>query len=328
MIIPDVTQDKIREALKIFDRKYRNSPEFTGWEHRGTQRYAIVDGGRLYPPKMIISLAAGIRRSEFSGGYQSNSYLAKRGFRIIDLLKDDLKEVKDASHADQAREKDGEGIGELSKEDEALPGDKEYLKLTLELYSLQIKQPRYNHLTATRMLPRNGIYFFFEKGEKVGQGVERIVRVGTHYADERFRGRIRQHYGNRSSLKGNKNASVFRKHIGGALLRRDNPQDDRLKEWLNQGGQSYPEVEKKVSKCLRNNFTFCCFNMEGKEERLEFEKGIIALLAIHPLGRPSAEWLGRHAYDERIGYSGLWNTQQLDAEPLNEEQMEYMKRFV
>jgi hypothetical protein len=53
-----------------------------------------------------------------------------------------------------------------------------------------------------------------------------------------------------------------------------------------------------------------------------------ALLAKHPLGRPSAGWLGQHAYDEKIGRSGLWNTQQLNAEPLNEEQVDDLKRFV
>ena len=326
MVIPDVSQNKIKEALEIFDRKYRNTPEFTGWENKGTQRYAIVHAGKFYPPKMVISLAAGIRRSEFSGGHQSNSYLRKLGFAVVDMQEDDLQAAKAASLTEQTREKTGEGAGALSREDEALSRNKEYLKLTLELYSFQIKRPRYNYLTATRALPRNGIYFFFEKGEKVDQGFERIVRVGTHNADERFRGRIRQHYGNRSSLRGNKNASVFRKHVGGALLRRDNPLDYRLKEWLRQGGQSYAEVETRVSECLRSNFTFCCFNVEGKEARLKFEKGIIALLARHPLGRPSAEWLGRHANDARIGRSGLWNTQQLDAEPLNEEQVEYMKR--
>ncbi len=328
MAIPSVPKEKIAEALKTFDRKYRNSPEFTGWENRGTQRYAVVDAGKLYPPKMIISLAAGIRRSEFSGGYQSNSYLRKLGFVVVDLHEDDVQTARSASIGEQAREKAGEDIGELKKEDEALTGDKKYLKLTLELYSFQINRPRYNYQTAGRVLPRNGIYFFFEKGEKVDQDVERIVRVGTHNADERFRGRIRQHYGNRSSLKGNKNASVFRKHVGGALLRRDDPWDYRLKEWLKQGGNSYPNIEKRVSKCLRSNFTFCCFNVEDKEERLRFEKGIIALLAKHPLGRPSAEWLGRYAYDVRIGYSGLWNTQQVDAEPLDEEQVEYLKRLV
>jgi len=41
MVIPGVAQGKIAEALITFDRKHRNTPEFTGWENKGTQRYAI-----------------------------------------------------------------------------------------------------------------------------------------------------------------------------------------------------------------------------------------------------------------------------------------------
>jgi len=327
MVIPSVSKGIIVEALKTFDRQFRNTPEFAGWENKGTQRYAIAYNGKLYPPKMIISLAAGIRRSEFSGGDQSNSYLKKFGFTIVDLHKDDVQAAKAASLPDRTREDAGGDIDGYDKQDEALTGVKEYLKLTLELYSFQIKWPRYNYLTAGRELPRNGIYFFFEKSEKVDQKVERIVRVGTHKADERFRGRIRQHYGNRNSLMGNGNASVFRKHIGGALLRRDKLHDERLGEWLKQGGRTFPEIEARVSGCLRNTFTFCCFPVEGQAERLLLERGLIALLAKHPLGRPSADWLGKYAHEQKIGRSGLWNSQQLDAEPLSQEQMEYMKRY-
>lgn len=325
MVIPVVTKGEIAEALKTFDRQYRNSLEFIGWENRGTQRYALVFKSKLYPPKMIISLAAGIKRSEFSGGEQSNSYLRKFGFTVVDMHKDDVKAAMDVSLSERAQENTGGDIADYDKEDETLTGDRGSLKLTIELYSFQIKRPRYNYLTAGRDLPRNGIYFFFEKGEKVDQGVERIVRVGTHKADNRFRGRIRQHYGNRNSIMGNKNTSVFRKHVGGALLRKDNPRDERLEEWLKQGGRSFPEIEARVSVCLRNNFTFCCFSVDGREERLKFERGIIALLAKHPLGRPSADWLGKYAYEQKIGRSGLWNTQQLDAEPLSLEQFEQLK---
>ncbi len=68
MTIPDVSQVTIASALKTFDIKYRNTPEWLGWERKGTQRYAIVYQGKLYPPKMVISLATGMKRSEFSGG--------------------------------------------------------------------------------------------------------------------------------------------------------------------------------------------------------------------------------------------------------------------
>ena len=42
MVIPGVAQAKIAEAIKTFDRKHRNKPAFNSWEHKGTQRYAIV----------------------------------------------------------------------------------------------------------------------------------------------------------------------------------------------------------------------------------------------------------------------------------------------
>ena len=48
----------------------------------------------------------------------------------------------------------------------------------------------------------------------------------------------------------------------------------------------------------------------------------------HWAGPLRVGWVGQHAYDEKIGRSGLWNTQQLDAEPLNEEQVDDLKRFV
>jgi hypothetical protein len=67
-------------------------------------------------------------------------------------------------------------------------------------------------------LPENGISFFYEIGEPDG----RIVRVGTHRVDGRFRKRVRLHYG------GNKDASVFQMHVGGALMLRDWPNDPRL----------------------------------------------------------------------------------------------------
>ena len=43
------------------------------------------------------------------------------------------------------------------------------------------------------------------------------------------------------------NGSVFRKNLGGALLRKKDPPDPRLTEWLRQGGESFPELEEEVS---------------------------------------------------------------------------------
>jgi hypothetical protein len=58
-------------------------------------------------------------------------------------------------------------------------------------------------------------------------------------------------YGHVFSLRGNKNGSVFRKHLGGALMRRMDTSDERIGPWLLQGGPSFPDVEESVSRLLR-----------------------------------------------------------------------------
>ena len=73
--------------------------------------------------------------------------------------------------------------------------------------------------------PHRGVYFFFEKGEKRRDGVTaRVVRVGTHALDPGGRGklwnRLRLHRGPLSG-GGDHRSSIFRKHVGGALLDRD-----------------------------------------------------------------------------------------------------------
>jgi len=182
-----------------------------------------------------------------------------------------------------------------------------------------------NHTIKRDQLPSSGIYLFFEKGETVhidGKIHDRFVRVGTHNKDGNFPGRIRQHYGNKGNLMGNKNGSVFRKHLGGAIMRRENPNDPRLHKWLKQMGLSYADVEEKVSRTLRENFTFICFPVDTKEERLSLESGLISLLAQYPLGHPSEEWLGRFAYSPVIQSTGLWNTNETDKKPLDKSQLE------
>ena len=204
-------------------------------------------------------------------------------------------------------------------------------QITIEVYSMLSRLPKHNHHTPKKELPVNGIYIFYEKGEICSLGeskTDRIVRVGTHKSDGRFPGRIRQHYGQVNSLRGNKNSSVFRKHIGSALISRTNRDDPRLKDWIEQGEPGTSEIEELVSVELRNNFTFVCFPVDTKEERLSLESGLIALLSQFPLGQPSDNWLGKYAARPEIGNSGLWNTQHISSTPLSMIQLERLKRLV
>jgi len=66
-----------------------------------------------------------------------------------------------------------------------------------KIYSLLEKLPLFNYSYELKYLPKNGIYFFYEDGEQCeicGKITDRIVRVGTHRANDRFRDRISNHY--------------------------------------------------------------------------------------------------------------------------------------
>lgn len=96
---------------------------------------------------------------------------------------------------------------------------------------------------------------------------ERVVYVGAHTTDGNFRSRIRQHYGPLGTLGGSRGASAFRKYLDGVLLRRTDPDDPRFRDWLAEVGK-LAAVEPGVSRLLRENFTFVCFPVGDKRERV------------------------------------------------------------
>jgi 5-methylcytosine-specific restriction protein A len=84
-MIKAVSKERIDKALQEFDRKLRSKRDWQGWENNLAHRYAVHEGGNLYPAKKIVSLATGIAVGDFSGGHPTNSYLKKRGFTIVEL---------------------------------------------------------------------------------------------------------------------------------------------------------------------------------------------------------------------------------------------------
>lgn len=161
-------------------------------------------------------------------------------------------------------------------------------------------------------LPRNGIYLLFERGE-TGHGGERIVRVGTHTGADNLCPRLHEHF-----LTENKDRSIFRKHIGRALLARD--ADPFLPSWnvdLTQrknreryGGtidlEYQARIESAVSGYIRENFSFIAFEAEDKQERLALESKLISTLSICDECHASKGWLGHQAPNAKIRESGLW----------------------
>ena len=173
-------------------------------------------------------------------------------------------------------------------------------------------------------LPQNGIYFFYEAGEVCSHtGKSRVVRVGTHGERATLRKRLRQHY------RLNREGSVFRKHLGTALLKRKGLLDEEITEW--RKGRKSPRwsdfkgTEDEVSRLLRSNFFLRVVTVDNFEEREVLEEKLIASLAACPQCRPSEGWLGRFAWSERVRRSGLWNSNYVYSE--NRMDVSDLERF-
>ncbi|MCG2644297.1 MULTISPECIES: AAA family ATPase [Bradyrhizobium] len=98
MPLPEVTPERIEDALIQFDREDRTLPKWQDWEQNGNFKHAIARNGLLYPVKEIVSAATGVPSSDFSGGPEANNYLRKLGFRIEPLRLPSESEVRAALH--------------------------------------------------------------------------------------------------------------------------------------------------------------------------------------------------------------------------------------
>jgi hypothetical protein len=100
---------------------------------------------------------------------------------------------------------------------------------------------RLRECTGRSGCPPHGLYFFYEGGEDRADGSGRVVRVGTHALTTTSKatlwGRLRQHRGHLTGSDpggGDHRASVFRRHVGAALIRRDGRPGDLLASWLDR----------------------------------------------------------------------------------------------
>jgi len=199
-----------------------------------------------------------------------------------------------------------------------------------ELHALLHSAERHLFPFDSKVIPKNGIYLLFEKGEK-GHGAERIVRIGTHTGRNQLRSRLHQHF-----LKENKDRSIFRKNIGRAILNKAN--DPFLEQWewdltSTESRKKYPscltstrqaEVEAQVSDCIRKHFSFVVFEVQDKERRLELESRLISTVSRCTCCKPSEAWLGLHSPKKKIRESGLWLVNELYKDPLREEDWEFL----
>jgi hypothetical protein len=183
------------------------------------------------------------------------------------------------------------------------------------------------------------LHFFREPGQYRTPNPDRlrIVRVGTHAVSANSKStlwnRLRTHLGTRRG-GGNHRGSIFRLHVGAALLARDGLP---LPTW--GIGSTAPgevrndaavkaaeaECEQRVSAYI-GAMSVLWINVPDEpgptSMRARIEQNAIALLSNQcvPLEAATADWLGHHSPRLEIRQSSLWN--------LNHVRQPYDPRFL
>ena len=186
---------------------------------------------------------------------------------------------------------------------------------------------RSNYQFHRNMIPLNGVYVFFEKGE-FSHGGDRIVRVGTHTGNNQLRSRLTQHL-----VKENKDRSIFRKNIGRAYLEK-NKDDELLKMWnidmtpkkaRENPGNYVPSkikrIEELVSTYMHDNLSFSVIEVVDKSERMKLESKLISTISWCNICKPSSKWLGNFSPKPKISKSGLWLENELYKEPFTDAEV-------
>ncbi|WP_302083867.1 hypothetical protein [Salinibaculum rarum] len=182
--------------------------------------------------------------------------------------------------------------------------------------------------------PERGVYFFFspDTDPEAPACNWRVTRVGTiglrEGSNNTLWTRLRRHrgpIGGQYEGGGNHRGSVFRKHVGHALLNRYNL-DDECDTW-GEGYATPPElrreeqaVEELVSSYVRDlPFIIVAVpDATGQDsDRGYIESNTIGLLsnyADEAVDRRKDHWLGHDSHREEIADSGLWNVRHVGEE--------------
>jgi len=199
--------------------------------------------------------------------------------------------------------------------------------------------------------PRRGVYFFFEPGEErsTGPGL-RVVRVGTHALKPGSKStlwqRLRTHrgtVGGRGAGGGNHRGSIFRLHVGTAIMRKEGLEEVYPRWGVGSSAPSNVRrnelpLERKVSQHIRD-MPFLWLRVDdppgSHSKRVNFEKNSIILLSNYgklgttrAIDPPSANWIGKHCKNEKVRQSGLWNDEYVQEERLDHDYLDKLEAKV
>jgi hypothetical protein len=78
----EITRQDIIDALNEFASEYPDTDMYESWLQKDSYIYAVRYDEKVYPPKHILSQAAGIPTTDFSGGERTNSVFRRLGFEV------------------------------------------------------------------------------------------------------------------------------------------------------------------------------------------------------------------------------------------------------
>lgn len=184
---------------------------------------------------------------------------------------------------------------------------------------------QFKELGNDKLIPKRGVYIFFSENEKrlFSTKFNRIVRVGTHAVSQGSKStlynRLKTHKG-KSNFDGNHRSSIFRLHVGNAIMNKQNITCD---SW----GKDFPvtealkkqelEIEKEVSNYI-GEMPVLLINIDDKvskySDRSYIEQNLIALISgkYYPLDFQNQSWLGNFSVNDSVRKSSLWNVDYTD----------------
>jgi len=188
--------------------------------------------------------------------------------------------------------------------------------------------------------PERGVYFFFEDGQLRENSKPRVVRIGTHGlkngSKRRLWERLSQHRGTASG-GGNHRGSIFRLHVGTAIMERDGLHSatwSKGRTAKNDVTSRELPIENLVSQYI-GQMPFLWIEVNDPPERNSMrgyiERNSIGLLS--NFGKPeridasTQSWLGNYAWQGKIKASGLWNVKHVE-DGYEPEFLDVLRKYV